>query len=90
MRWPAAALAALYVIAFPPVWQMAQAGAVHGVLLEFSPTDKTTLYVTVLSPPTEVGAFMHTLTLSSSKGVWKQIEMSATRASGADDWKVAD
>jgi hypothetical protein len=76
---------ALYGIAFPPVRQMAQAGAVHGVLLEFSPTDKTTLYITVLSPPTEAGAFMHTLTLSSSNGVWKQLEVTATRASGGYD-----
>jgi len=76
---------ALHGIAFPPVRRMAAAGAVHGVLLEFSPADRTTLYVTVLSPPTEAGAFMHTLTLSHTGGVWKQLEVSTTRASGGYD-----
>ena len=42
-------VSALYGIAFPPVRRMAQAGQVHGVLLEFSPKDKTSVQVTVLA-----------------------------------------
>jgi hypothetical protein len=76
---------ALLGIAFPPVRQMARSGAVHGVLLEFNPADKTTLSVTVLSPPTEPGAFMHTLSLSRSTGLWKQLDVNAATASGDYD-----
>ena len=78
-------VAALYGIAFPPVRQMARAGQVHGVLLEFSPTDKTALYVTVLSPPSEPGAMIPMLSLSRTSGVWKKLDVSATRAAGDYD-----
>jgi hypothetical protein len=78
-------IAALYGIAFPPVRKMAQAGQVHGVLLEFSPSDKTMMQVTVLSPPTEPGAFVHSLSLTKTSGLWKKVDVSATRASGDYD-----
>jgi hypothetical protein len=58
---------------------------VHGVLLEFSPSDKTALQVTVLSPPAGQGEFMHSLSLSHSSGLWKSLDVSATRAAGAYD-----
>jgi hypothetical protein len=78
-------VAALYGIAFPPVRQMARAGQVHGVLLEFSPTDKTALFVTVLSQTGEPGAMVSMLSLSKTSGVWKRLDVSATRASGDYD-----
>lgn len=78
-------IAALYGVAFPPVRQMARAGKVHGVLLEFSPKDKTALYVTVLSPPTEPGAMVPMLSLSKTGGVWKKLDVSDTRAAGDYD-----
>jgi hypothetical protein len=78
-------VSALYGIAFPPVRQMAKAGQVHGVLLEFSPKDKTSLQVTVLSPPTEPGEFMHSLSLSRTSGLWKKLDAAETRVSGDYD-----
>jgi hypothetical protein len=67
---------------------MARAGAVHGVLLEFSPADKTALTVTVLAPPAEAGGFMHTLSLSRSTGLWKRLEADAAHVAG--DYDQAD
>jgi hypothetical protein len=78
-------VAALYGIAFPPVRQMAKNGQVHGVLLEFSPKDKTSLQVTVLSPPTEPGEFMHSLSLSKTSGLWKTLDANDTRVAGDYD-----
>ena len=78
-------VAALYGIAFPPVRRLAQAGQVHGVLLEFSPTDKTAMQVTVLSPPAETGEFLHSLSLSKSGGLWKSLDASTARVAGAYD-----
>lgn len=78
-------VAALYGIAFPPVRQMARTGAVHGVLLEFSPKDKTLLQVTVLAQSGEAGAFMHSLSLSRNTGLWKTLTASDTRVSGDYD-----
>jgi hypothetical protein len=78
-------VAALYGIAFPPVRQMARTGAVHGVLLEFSPKDKTVLQVTVLAQSGEAGAFMHSLSLSRNTGLWKTLTASDTRVAGDYD-----
>jgi hypothetical protein len=78
-------VAALYGIAFPPVRKMAQAGKVHGVLLEFSPADKTSMQVTVLSPPAEAGEFLHSLSLTKSSGLWKRLDASPTRVSADYD-----
>jgi len=76
---------ALYGLVFPPVRAMASKGKVHGVLLEFDPTDKTQLHVTVLMPPKEPGEFAPNISLSASSGVWKQLTSSATRIGGAYD-----
>jgi len=78
-------VSALYGIAFPPVRQMARAGAVHGVLLEFSPKDKTVLQVTVLARSGEAGEFFHSLSLSRNTGLWKKLDASDTRVSGDYD-----
>lgn len=75
-------VSALYGIAFPPVRQLARDGQVHGVLLEFNPADRTALEVTILSKPTEPGAFAPTLSLSNSKGVWKKLDANAARVAG--------
>lgn len=77
--------AALYGIAFPPVRRMAQAGQVHGVLLEFSPTDRTALQVTVLSAPAGQGEFLHSLSLSKSGGVWKALDVTPQRVAAEYD-----
>lgn len=74
---------ALYGVVFPPVTQMARAGVVHGVMLEFDPADRTRLHVTVLNKPDAPDAFARNISVSNSEGLWKSLEASATRLSGA-------
>jgi hypothetical protein len=76
---PPSALAGLV---FTPAHMMAKAGALHGLLLQFDPADRNGVYVTILAMPTEPGQSFTTLTLSSTEGVWKRLEVSATRIIG--------
>ncbi len=72
---------ALTGIAFPPVWGLARAGKVKGLLLGFDPADRTKVFVTILTPP-EPGYSLATTSLSSTEGVWSRLDVSATRISG--------
>lgn len=73
---------ALYGLAFPPVWTMARKGEVRGLLLAFDPEDRTSLQVTVLTPP-EPGFSLTTWSLSNSEGLWETLSASPTRVLGA-------
>jgi hypothetical protein len=75
-------VSALYGLAFPPVWSMAKAGAVRGLLVEFDPAERTSLTATVLARP-EGGFSLATLSLSNSEGVWSRLDVAATRVAGA-------
>jgi hypothetical protein len=75
-------IAALYGIVFPPVIGMARDQTVRGVMLEFTPKSPSAMHVTVLSKPEELGASLTNISLSNSQGVFKRLEVSATRASG--------
>lgn len=74
-------LSALYGQSFPPIWHMAMKGEVKGVLITIDPDDRTAVVVTVLAPP-EPGYSLGTLTISNSEGLWKSLDVSATRVSG--------
>ena len=74
-------VSALYGLAFPPVWGMARAGAVRGLLIHFDPADGTSLTATVLALP-EPGFSLPTLSLSSSEGLWSRLDVAATRVTG--------
>ena len=74
-------VSALYGQAFPPIWHMAMKGAVKGVLLKIDPDDRTAVLVTVLAPP-QPGYSLGTLSISNSEGVWKRLDVSATRVGG--------
>ena len=73
---------ALYGLAFPPVRAMARRGALQGLLLEFDPGDPTRLLMTVLAKPNDPRAFLPTISLSNSGGLWRRLEVSATRVVG--------
>lgn len=73
--------AALYGVTFPPVWTMAKAGSLKGLLLEFDPADRENLTATILSTP-EPGYSLGTLTQSDSSGLWARLELSPTRIVG--------
>jgi len=77
--------AALNGVAFPPVTGLARQDAVHGVMLEFSPKDPKTMHVTVLAKPQELGASLTNISLANSQGVFKRLEVTATRVSGEYD-----
>lgn len=72
---------AILGLAFPPVWRMAKAGAVRGLLLSFDPADRTALNIVVLAPP-EPGFSLATLSISNSEGLWSRLEASPTRVVG--------
>ena len=73
---------ALMGLAFPPVWGLAMAGKLKGLLIKFDPADRTGVNVTVLAPP-EPGYSLGTTSLSNSTGLWERLDASATRISGA-------
>jgi hypothetical protein len=61
---------------------MARSQTVRGVMLEFAPKSPTAMHVTVLSKPEELGASLTNISLSNSQGVFKRLDVSATRAAG--------
>ena len=73
---------ALMGLAFPPVWGLAMAGKLKGLLIKLDPADRTSINVTVLAPP-EPGYSLGTTSLSNSTGLWERLDASATRISGA-------
>lgn len=80
---------ALCGIAFPPVWGMARAAKLRGLLVEFDPADRTKLTATTLAPP-EPGYSLGTTTLSHSEGLWARLDASPTRISGELKPDVSD
>jgi hypothetical protein len=78
-------VAALYGIVFPPVLGLARSQAVRGVMLEFAPKAPSAMHVTVLSKPQELGASLTNISLSNSQGVFKRLDVNATRVSGDYD-----
>jgi hypothetical protein len=78
-------IAALQGVVFPPVVGLARKDAVHGVMIEFAPKDPKAMHVTVLSKPQELGASLTNVSMSNSRGVFKQLEVNATRAVGEFD-----
>jgi len=74
-------LSAITGLIFTPVGAMARAGAVRGLLIEFSPADRNSLQATVLAPP-EGGFSLANISLSDSEGLWSRLDVSATRAAG--------
>jgi hypothetical protein len=74
-------VSAICGLAFPPVWSMARSGQLKGLLLKFDPADRTSLVVTVFSPPGS-GFSFPSLSISNSEGLWSRLEVSATRAVG--------
>ena len=72
---------ALAGLAFPPVRGLARDGKLRGILLEFDPADRTSLFATVLTKP-EPGYSLATTTLSNSAGLWTRLDASATRVAG--------
>jgi len=78
-------VSAIYGLVFPPVLRQAHADVVHGVILEFSPKDPTAMHVTVLAKPAEAGSSLTNVSLSNSSGIFKRLDVSATRVSGDYD-----
>jgi len=76
---------ALYGVVFPPVIGMARQETVRGVSLEFSPRDPTAMHVTVLLKPDDPQNSLTNISLSNSQGVFKRLEVSATRVAGEYD-----
>lgn len=74
-------VSAICGLAFPPVWGMARAGKLRGLLLKFDPADRTSLVATVLTT-SETGFSLPSLSLSRSEGLWSRLEVNATRAVG--------
>jgi hypothetical protein len=75
-------VAALEGLAFPPVRAMARAGKVRGVLLEFDPADRTSLQATILVKPADPAESLANLSLSSTGGLWRRLDVSRERVGG--------
>lgn len=74
-------LSAICGLAFPPVWSMARAGTLRGLLLEFDPSDRTALHVVVLAPPTPPYS-LSTVSISNTEGLWSRLEVGSARVAG--------
>jgi len=72
---------ALCGVSFPPVWSLARAGRLNGLMLQFDPAERTSMTITTLSKP-EPGYSLRTTTFSDSSGLWRQLDVSPTRISG--------
>ncbi|MBW8813263.1 MAG: hypothetical protein JF588_07530 [Caulobacterales bacterium] len=83
----------LHGLMFPPVRAMARRGEVRGVLLEFDPGDRNSLQVTVLAKPDDPEAFLPSVSMSNSTGLWTRLDVSDTRVAGQlkpdDDGQLA-
>ena len=75
-------VSAICGLAFPPVWGLAKAGKLEGLLLKFDPADQTALVATILTVP-EPGYSLGTTSVSNSEGLWSRLEVSPTRVVGA-------
>jgi hypothetical protein len=67
---------------FPPIWPMARAGQVSGVMLEFDPADRTKARLTILRKPADPAESLETISLSDSTGLWRALSRTPTRVSG--------
>jgi hypothetical protein len=68
---------------FPPVDDMAKAGHVRGLLVQFDPADRTKALVTVLdTDPADPDASLATVTISDSEGLWTRLEVAGGRVVG--------
>lgn len=76
-----APVSAIIGLAFPPVWRMARAGVLRGLLLEFDPGDRTSLQAVVLDR-SEDGASPPSISMSDSSGLWSRLYIGATRIEG--------
>ena len=74
-------VSAIIGLAFPPVWRMAGAGTLRGLLLTFDPTDQTGLNVVVLSKRDD-GYSPPSISISDTSGLWSSLDISATRIVG--------
>ncbi len=74
-------VAAICGLAFPPVWAMAKAGTVRGLLIEFDPAQRERLNAVVLAPP-EGDFSLPSVSLSDSRGLWERLDVSDTRIAG--------
>ena len=74
---------ALSGIALLPALEMAKEGKLRGLLLQFDPSDRHNLEVTLLYPPVKSGQALMTQTLSdTAKELIKKLEVSAQFVSG--------
>jgi hypothetical protein len=80
---------ALQGIAFLPVEAMAKAGEWRGLLLQFDPAYRSSMLVTILAEPSE-GASLATITLTDTTGLWKKLNVAATRIGGDIDHEADD
>jgi hypothetical protein len=68
---------------FPPVDEMAKAGQVRGLLVQFDPADRTKAHITILdTDPADPDASPATLTVSDSEGLWTRLEEAGGHVSG--------
>jgi hypothetical protein len=74
-------VSAICGLAFPPVWGMAQAGKLEGLLLKIDLADRNALVATILTKP-EPGYSLGATSLSNSEGLWQRLEVSPTRVVG--------
>ena len=73
---------AIIGLAFPPVWRMARAGLVRGLMLEFDPGDPTSLNAVVLNKP-DNGFSLASISMSDSSGLWSRLDIDDTRVVGS-------
>ncbi|HEY3948852.1 hypothetical protein [Phenylobacterium sp.] len=73
---------ALYGVAFPPVTTLARKQAAHGIMLEFAPKAPTEMHMVILARPADPRASLTNSSISNSQGLFKRLEVTATRVSG--------
>jgi hypothetical protein len=77
-----APVSALYGLVFPRAMTLAREEKLRGVMLEFSPAAPTAMHVTVLAKPSDPGASLTNISLANTSGVFKRLDVSATRVAG--------
>ena len=66
---------------FPPVYALARADKLHGVLLDFDPAKPGDLHVSVLDKASAENGGV-SITLSNSEGLWKKLGVAGGRMTG--------
>jgi hypothetical protein len=70
-------------VSFPPALGLARQGQLKGMLLEFDPSDRTRMRVTLLAKPDVGGVSLESISLFNSQGLWQSLHVTPDRIEGS-------